>query len=218
MKTLRRIVTALTGVALVGWLGDKVWDRAFALVDTTPVELTDTEGCVQRGKRVRVRSVFDAPPDAVWARVTTPALLTYITYPLLSFRRQNGEPLPEVWREGDSLHLNLVGLGCIPLGSHTIRAERIDAERREIQSRESGRMAEIWWHFIAVDDYTGGRTLYTDEIDIYAGPLTGVVAAFARFFYRYRQTRWRRVIGHIQQQPYEIAGVRAGSHPIEGSR
>ena len=145
-----------------------------------------------------MQSVFDAPPDAVWAKVTTPALLTYVTHPVLGFQRQDGEPRPEIWAEGDALHLNLLGLGCIPLGPHTIHAEHIDAERREIRSRESGRMAEIWLHYIAVDDYPGGRTLYTDEIDIYAGPLTGVVAAFARFFYRYRQTRWQTVIRKIK--------------------
>lgn len=55
-------------------------------------------------------------------------------------------------------------------------------------------MAQIWLHFIAITEHPGGRTLYTDEIDIYAGPLTCAVVAFARFFYRYRQTRWRMVV------------------------
>jgi ligand-binding SRPBCC domain-containing protein len=199
MKSVGRTVAALTGVALVAWLLDTLWNQTFAGVETEPVKLTDAEGRLRPGKRVRVTSVFDAPPDIVWAKVTTPALLTYVTYPLLSFRRQNGEPLPEIWREGDSLQVNLVGLSCIPLGPHTIHTERIDAERREIQSRESGRVAKIWWHFISVNEYPAGQTLYTDEIDIYAGPLTGVVAAFARFFYRYRQTRWRTVIRKINQ-------------------
>jgi ligand-binding SRPBCC domain-containing protein len=199
MKRSGRTVATLTSLALAAWLLDRLWDRAFVVVETVPVKLTDTEGRLRPGKRVRVQSVFDAPPDAVWAKVTRPALLTYVTHPLLNFKQQNGEPLPEIWHEGDSLQVNLTGLGCIPLGPHTIRAERIDAERREIQSRESGRMAEIWWHFISVSDHSDGRTLYTDEIDIYAGPLTGVVAAFARFFYRYRQTRWQTVIRNIKQ-------------------
>jgi hypothetical protein len=54
-------------------------------------------------------------------------------------------------------------------------------------------MAKIWRHTITLNDAPGGRTRYTDIIDIYAGPLTGAVAAFARVFYRYRQTRWRAV-------------------------
>ncbi len=156
--------------------------------------VNDRTGTPRQGKRVRVQSIFDVPPEAVWPEVTKPALLTYVTYPLLTFKHQGGAPLPEMWHEGDSLCFDLFGLGFIPLGPHTINVERVDAATRAIQSRESGQMAEVWWHYIAVEDYPEGRTLYTDEIDIYAGAMTEVVACFARFFYEYRQTRWRRVL------------------------
>ena len=181
-------------VILAAWLLYRRWQRSFHAVETEDVVVNDRTGTPRQGKRVRVQSVFDAPPDVVWAEVTKPALLAYVTSPLLTFKRQGGAPLPDLWHEGDSIHFNLFGLGFIPLGPHTVNIERIDVAAREIQSRESGRMAEVWWHYVAVEDYPGARTLYTDEIDIYAGPLTGVVASFARFFYRYRQTRWRSVV------------------------
>jgi hypothetical protein len=200
MQTLRRTVAVLTGAALAGWILDRAWDRAFLAVETEPVTRNDDEGHPRQGRRVRVQSIFAAPPEAVWDKVTTPALLAFVAHPLLSFKQQNGTPLPEVWREGASLHLHLFALGCMPLGPHTIHAERIDAERREIHSRESGRIAKVWRHFIAVTGYPGGRTLYTDEIDIYAGALTTAVAAFARLFYRYRQTRWHTVIRRLETE------------------
>jgi hypothetical protein len=194
VKTKKRIGLLGVVTALVGWLLYRCWQQSFYAVEIEDVVVNDRTGTPRRGKRVRVQSVFDASPDMVWAEVTKPALLVYVTHPLLTFKRWGGEPLPEVWHEGDSIHFNLFSLGFIPLGPHTVNIERIDAAAREIQSRESGQMAEVWWHYVAVEEYPGARTLYTDEIDIYAGPLTGVVACFARFFYRYRQTRWRRVL------------------------
>ena len=53
----------------------------------------------------------------------------------------------------------------------------------------TGIVAVTFW----VQDTGDGRTLYTDDVDIYAGPLTTAVAAFAYFFYRYRQTRWQQL-------------------------
>jgi ligand-binding SRPBCC domain-containing protein len=194
VKTKKRIGLLGVVIALVAWLLYRRWQQSFYAVEMEDVGVSDRTGTPQQGKRVRVQSVFDAPPEAIWAEVTKPALLIYITYPLLTFKRQGGAPLPEMWHEGDSISFNLFGLDFIPLGPHTVNIERIDAEAREIQSRESGRMTEVWWHFIAVEAYSGERTLYTDEIDIYAGAMTGVVACFARFFYGYRQTRWRRVL------------------------
>lgn len=188
----------MTGAILTGWLLDRLWDRAFEIVETTPFTLHAGDGRAMPGRRVRVASIFEAPPEEVWAKVTTPALLSQVAYPLLVFRRQDGAPLPEVWREGEALHLDLFGLGCIPLGPHTIEVACIDAEGREIRSHESGRMAEIWRHTITIEEAPGGRTRYTDIIDIYAGPLTGAVAAFARVFYRYRQTRWQAVLREQQ--------------------
>jgi ligand-binding SRPBCC domain-containing protein len=194
VKTKKRIELLGVVTALVSWLLYRRWQQSFHAVGTEDVGVSDRTGTPRPGKRVWVQSVFDAPPDVVWAEVTKPALLAYVTSPLLTFKRQGGAPLPDLWREGDSINFNLFGLGVIPLGPHTVNMERIDTAAREIQSRESGQMAEVWWHYVAVEEYPGARTLYTDEIDIYAGPLTGVVACFARFFYRYRQTRWRRVL------------------------
>jgi hypothetical protein len=194
LETKKRKELLIVVTSLVVWLLYRRWQQSFHTVETEDVMVNDRTGTPRQGKRVRVQSIFDAPPEAVWAEVTKPALLAYVTSPLLTFKRQGGAPLPDLWREGDSINFNLFGLGFIPLGPHTVNIERINAAARVIQSREGGRMAEVWLHYIAVEDYPGGHALYTDEIDIYAGPLTGVVVCFAQFFYEYRQTRWRSVV------------------------
>jgi hypothetical protein len=48
-----------------------------------------------------------------------------------------------------------------------------------------------------------GRLYATDEIKIQAGPLTGVIWAFAHLFYRHRQRRWK-VLLHSKIPGYQM--------------
>ncbi|HUR47928.1 MAG TPA: hypothetical protein VMY88_00155 [Acidimicrobiales bacterium] len=66
-------------------------------------------------------------------------------------------------------------LGVVPLGPHTIFCERIDSGARTIQTRESGPRVRRWDHQMRVRPSPDGRTLYSDEIIIEAGWLTGLV-------------------------------------------
>jgi hypothetical protein len=189
------VLAVLSSLLLVWYLR---WRRTFVAVEVEDVMVPDRQGTPRQGKRVRVQSIFDLAPQEVWQKVTTPALLVSVTHPVMTFRPVDGGPLPEDWQVGDSVDLKLYGLGFIPLGRHTISLERLDAGRREIQSRERGQLAETWLHLIRAEPYGDGQTLYTDEIDIYAGSFTGIITAFAVGFYCYRQTRWRRVIKAMQ--------------------
>jgi hypothetical protein len=81
----------------------------------------------------------------------------------------------------------------VPLGTHALTIERIDPAAREIQSREHDRLVHRWDHLIRVRATADGRTRYSDDIDIGAGPLTPLVWLFANFFYRHRQRKWRLV-------------------------
>lgn len=181
----------------VAYLLYRRWLASFHAVEVADVALCDRAGAPRAGKRVRVQSVFDAPPDAVWDRVTTPALLMRVTRPVLAFRPAGEAPLPETWSEGDTVALHLYALGLVSVGPHTVHVVRVDRGQREIWTEESGDAAEVWSHHITVAPHPGGRTLYTDEVDIYAGERTWFIAGFARLFYCYRQTRWRAVVQEI---------------------
>ena len=52
-------------------------------------------------------------------------------------------------------------------------------------------MIRSWRHEITTTPLGDNQCQYVDRIDIDAGPMTPVVAAFAAVFYRYRQRRWR---------------------------
>ena len=142
---------------------------------------------------VRVQSVFDCPPEKVWAELQTSALLREIIWPLMRFRSLDTPDLPEFWTQGSTFHFCIYLFGVIPLGKHTIFIERLDPVAGEIQSREHSALVRHWDHLIRIRPTPDDRTLYSDEIEISAGPLTPLVWAFAQWFYRHRQRRWRRI-------------------------
>jgi hypothetical protein len=79
-----------------------------------------------------------------------------------------------------------------------LRFEHIDHERREIQTREHDPLIRRWDHRIQFEPLGPDSSRYTDEVEVEAGLLTPVAWAFAQWFYRHRQRRWRRVARRIQ--------------------
>lgn len=60
-----------------------------------------------------------------------------------------------------------------------------------LRSQERSGLIRRWNHDIVVVADGASRCVYRDRVDIDAGPLTAVVAGYARWFYRLRQSRWR---------------------------
>ena len=142
---------------------------------------------------VGVQSVFDCPPDKVWAELLTSALHREIIRPLMRFRSVDAPGTPERWTQGCTFHFRIYLFGVIPLGKHAIFLERIDPVAREVQSREHSALVRRWDHLIRLHPTPDGRTRYSDEVGISAGLVTPLAWAFAQWFYRHRQRRWRRI-------------------------
>jgi hypothetical protein len=142
--------------------------------------------------RVLVSTTLDCAPEKAWAAVQTSALFQRVAWPLVSIRALPGETLPETWREGATVHCRMRILG-VSAGVHTLGFELIDQAARDLQSRESDALVRRWDHLISIRPAPGGKTRYSDEIDIDAGLLTPFVYAFAQVFYRHRQRRWRKL-------------------------
>lgn len=182
--------TALGAIGL--WIIDKRWNRRFVLANMSSTSLKTADETLSLGKKVVVRSILACKPEKAWEQVRTSGLLLHVCWPLLKLLPDR-YGMPAIWDQGESARLRLYLFGLIPLGEHKVHIERVDFEHFEIQSREHGRMAQVWDHRITLEPYGLESTMYTDEVVIYAGELTSVVAWFARFFYRYRQTRWQRL-------------------------
>jgi hypothetical protein len=106
--------------------------------------------------------------------------------------RPLGTP-PDRLHEGDVIRVRLLFFHVLPGWVHEIRILRVDDAARRIETSEAGGAVKTWNHLIAVESDGAGRSRYSDEIEIEAGPLTRAVAAYAQLFYRYRQRRWRKL-------------------------
>ena len=83
--------------------------------------------------------------------------------------------------------------GLVPLGTRDLVFERIDPAARRIQTRERDPLVRRWDHELRVRPADGGRTRYSDTVDLDAGWLTPAIWLLARLLYRHRHRRWRRV-------------------------
>ena len=125
---------------------------------------------------VDVSTILDCPAAKAWDQVQTSALHRHVTWPLARFE-PSGAPVPDRWSEGLTVKCKLFVFGVIPMGVHTVHLERIDQQKREIQSREHDPLVARWDHLISIRPLDESRSIYRDTIDISAGVLTFVVWA-----------------------------------------
>jgi len=138
---------------------------------------------------VELSTPLEASADAVWVAVKTPAAFRFVTRHLLTMPviadRQDD------WREGETVVGWVFLFGFLPFSRHHLHIARIDDSTRTLSSRESGGAVTVWNHDIEVTPIDGTTCLYRDRIEIRAGVLTPAIVAYARWFYRTRQRRWR---------------------------
>ncbi len=190
---LYRLIWLLLGaIALTAAL--RRWTASFHTSSLAPADVAGPDGRRRRGRRVVVQSVLDAPPDRVWALVKQPATFARVVTPIIAFDMAGGRPLPPTWRPNDTVSLNLRAFGLIPIGTHAITIHHFDEAERVAETRERGALTPVWNHTIRVQPHGDGRTLYTDQIDLDAGPLNSLAGPFALFLFQYRQTRWKSLV------------------------
>jgi len=143
--------------------------------------------------RVHLESILPCYPEVTWNAVCRSEQLRVVARPMVTFAAVGEQSLPETWTECTNVRIESRLFGVIPLGTRSLYFERIDGNRREIQTRECDALIHRWDHLISVTEVGDGRTLYTDEVEIDAGWWTPFVWLFAHCFYRHRQRRWRRV-------------------------
>ena len=132
---------------------------------------------------------LDAPADAVWAAVKTPAAFRMVTRRLLTMpaiRCRQDE-----WHEGDTVVGWVFLFGFLPFSRHHLHIASIDESTRTLSSREFGGLITTWNHDIEVVPIDAVTCCYRDRIEIHAGMMTPAIVAYAGWFYRMRQRRWR---------------------------
>lgn len=146
----------------------------------------------------RISTTFDCTAEQLWDEVSRPASLRFIAAPLLHFEPLVAGELDGQWVVGKTYALRLSLFGFLPAGEHCITLVSIDRGANLIESKESGTLSPVWNHTIRFHSLGDSRLHYTDEIEIQARLLTGVIWAFAHLFYRHRQRRWKVLLRKTQ--------------------
>jgi hypothetical protein len=183
-------VGAIVAMASIAWLLERRWNQWFSVIENKKAGILDRQGRIYPGRRIRVQSILECSFESAWEYALTSGLMHQVSWPLLQMNRHDGE-MPKEWFEGDRIRVNLTTLGFIPLGEHEIFIETVDMDTGVIHSMEHGHLIPSLDHRISLQPYGKHLTLYTDEVSVYAGIFTAILAWGVRFFYRYRQTRWQ---------------------------
>jgi hypothetical protein len=140
---------------------------------------------------VELSTRLECTPDDAWAWVQTSALLRYVASPLIRFSPKGRPDFPKVWEPGE-YRASMWLFGVVPIGwqAVVISEPAPEGETRFLRDNGYGPLIRRWDHWIAIAPGPKGTTYYCDRVEIEAGALTPLVAAFARVFYAHRQRRW----------------------------
>ena len=146
----------------------------------------------KRVKTVHVTSDLLAPADRVWSALKHPASFLYVVRGLFRVPALEGRTHP--YREGESGSGWIFLFHVIPLHRHHATLVSLDDDSMTIKSREYGGFVRSWNHTLRVEPVDSARCRYHDIVEIDAGRVTPVVAAFSHLIYRYRHRRWRKLV------------------------
>src|SRR5262245_5496726 len=101
--------------------------------------------------KVTIESILPCSPDQAWEEVQTSELLREIASPLIYLEPAAGHEIPQRWHTDQTVQLRPYLFGFIPMGTRTLYFERVDAERREFQTREFDPLIRRWDHLVRIE-------------------------------------------------------------------
>jgi len=151
-----------------------------------------------------IRTVFNLPTDEVWDTLKKTDTFLYITRGFMGF--EGTAEWPSEFRLGLEVNTRILFFNFLPAWRHSLSVVRMDAQALELHSQERGGPIGRWNHLIRLERLPDHRTGYSDTIDIKAGAATIPVWIFAHLFYRYRQFRWKMLIGKFFKHEKRLPG------------
>lgn len=139
---------------------------------------------------IKVEGLYEVDAEALWRHV--------VRYDTLQQLMNASGPRVELpageEQTGDDIAVVFKLWGWLPVGRWHIRVtERNDVLHR-LRSEESGGSVRRWAHEVTITALSETRSRHTDTIEIDAGILTPLVAAFARRNYTMRHRERKRML------------------------
>lgn len=132
---------------------------------------------------------YPYPAPEVWAVATDLDHLKTVTEGLLVFR---GLPSGEIF-QGQHIRVEVSLFGKLPFQPYEMNVVSFDTAGMRFQSHEIGAGVKSWCHTLRVVPTEDGSRI-EEQIEIDAGILTPLFAAWARFLYRRRHAPRLRIL------------------------
>ena len=156
----------------------------------TTVSFKWSAGPESDAMKVDVSTILNCSAAKAWNEVQKSSLLIHVIWPLARVVPV-GAPFPQRWSAGLTVQCKSFIFGLIPIGVRTLHVEKVDQENFEIHFREHDPLVQQWDHVVSVKPCGSDQSIHRDVIEVDAGRLTFPVSAWANWFYRHRQRRWR---------------------------
>lgn len=132
-------------------------------------------------KTVALTHHYAVPPERLWALVTDYGALEEVMTGIIAFE---GMPAGRVIT-GQKIDVMVSLFGKLPAQPYHMEVLECDDVARVLRSSEHGAGVKSWRHTLRVDAHDGGSVL-SEQIEIDAGLLTPLFAAWARYLYKAR--------------------------------
>ena len=150
-------------------------------------------------RTIHLQTTLPTSVDRVWRAMQSPVTFLYVCKGLFG--------VPALAGRSEPLHAGECGTGWLfafhvmPAYRHTIEVIDVDEAQRTIRTHEHGGVLRAWNHTLRVEPVDAQTCRYSDTVEIDAGRLTAFVGAIAVGIFRYRQRRWRKLVGrHLLPQ------------------
>ena len=130
----------------------------------------------------KITTTLNCTVSQFWEEVAKPQTLQFVSWPLVSFVKVDGQEFGERWEIGRVYHLKIYFMGFLPLGRHNIEIVKMDRDSNLIVTNEGGRLVKVWNHTLDIKELEPGLIEYSDEIEIDAGWLTIPIWLHANIF------------------------------------
>jgi len=131
---------------------------------------------------VHLTHSYPYPARQVWKVTTDLDHLETVTAGLLAFRDL---PSETIYR-GQHIKVQVSLFGKLPYQPYEMTVTDFDDDNMTFRSNEVGAGVKSWRHSLAVLAQDGGGARIDEQIEVNAGWLTPIFAAWARFMYRKR--------------------------------
>lgn len=150
-------------------------------------------------RTIHLETTLPTSAERVWYAMQSPVTFLYVCKGLFGIPALAGRA--ERLRRGERGTAWLFAFHLIPAYRHTIEVIEVDEPIGTIRTHEHGGLLRAWNHTLHVEAVDDNNCRYSDTVDIDAGLATALVAAVAVGIFRYRQRRWRKLVGqHLLPQ------------------